>query len=65
LLFGKEGNAMDTFQDNYDDALGKYAVIGDPTTKSAVKGLLQSIYNDLPFTEMKRSDCDHYVRPPE
>jgi hypothetical protein len=53
------------FHSYYNSAVAACSLITDPSTKADAKKLLQDIYDDIPFLEMKRSDYDYYVRPPE
>jgi len=59
--------AGDGFKHHYDGALYQGSHIQDDGTgtKEKVRELLQEIYEQIPFLEMKREGYDWYVRPPE
>jgi hypothetical protein len=53
------------FRTAYDGALADYSAMSSGTGKNAAKAILQSIYTDIAFLEMKIAGYDWYVRPPE
>lgn len=52
------------FRSYFNAAKTASAAMTDATTKSHSRALLQSIYDRIPFIEMKRSGYDFYVEAP-
>ena len=53
------------FRNKYTSALTDYGNMTAGDGKNAAKAILQSIYEDIPFLEMKRNDYDWSVRAPQ
>jgi hypothetical protein len=49
----------------YKDSCAEFGFINDFNVECKTKILLQQIYDDLPFSEMKNPGYDYYVRPPK
>ena len=52
------------FRDNFNQSKTLFAAITHPPTQGAAKVLLQTIYERIPFLEMKRTGYDYYVGAP-
>ena len=53
------------FRDFYNNALARTLAIASPTTQASAKALLQSVYERIPFIEMKKTGYDFSVRAPQ
>jgi hypothetical protein len=59
------GNRLGFFDTNHSTAVDREESMSAGETKTSARGFLQDLYTGTPFVEMKRSDYDRYVRPPQ
>jgi len=57
-------NDLAAFTNRYTASLGVLGGIPAGATRAATRQLLQTMYRDIPFFEMKRAGYDRFVRAP-